>query len=60
MSDDEALVEEVRRKTDELEQVLEDFGDRLRRLRRRNREVEQDLAAFEQELERLRKRLSDG
>ena len=45
---------EVRERTEELASLLDDFGDRLRRMRQRNREVEQEIASFESELERLR------
>lgn len=51
---EQQVVREVREKTQELASLLDDFGDRLRRMRQRNREVEQEIASFESELERLR------
>lgn len=56
----DGVIEDVRRRTQELESLLEGFGDRLRRMRRRNREVEQDLASFEEELDRLREHLRES
>ena len=50
---------EVRERTEELASLLDDFGDRLRRMRQRNREVEQEITSFEQELERLRSWLDE-
>jgi chromosome segregation ATPase len=52
--DDGELVAEVRQKTQELGRLLDDFGDRLRRMRQRNRQVEDEIASFEHDLERLR------
>ena len=54
MSADEELLEEVRAKSAELEKVLDEYGDRLRRMRQRNRALEQEIGDFEQALERLR------
>jgi hypothetical protein len=51
---EQQVVREVREKTRELASLLDDFGDRLRRMRQRNRDVEQEIASFESELERLR------
>ncbi|HET7646949.1 MAG TPA: hypothetical protein VFK17_00170 [Gaiellaceae bacterium] len=51
---EQRVVREVRERTEELASLLDDFGDRLRRMRQRNREVEQEIASFESELERLR------
>jgi chromosome segregation ATPase len=53
-SDGEGLVGEVKEKTKELEKLLDEFSDRLRRMRQRNREVEQEIASFENDLDRLR------
>ncbi len=53
-NESERLVEEVREKTKELARLLDDFGDRLRRMRQRNKQVEEDITAFENDLERLR------
>jgi phage shock protein A len=60
MSDaDEALVAEVKEKTKELGQLLDEFSSRLRRMRERNRQVEEEIASFEEDLERLRGWLAD-
>ena len=56
---DEKLVAEVKEKTTELERLLEDFSNRLRRMRERNRQVEEEIASFEQDLDRLRDWLAD-
>ena len=53
------LVGEVREKAKELENLLDDFSARLRRMRQRNRQVEDDIASFENDLDRLREWLSD-
>ena len=53
-NDDEALVGEVKEKTEELGKLLDEFSDRLRRMRQRNRQVEQEIVSFEQDLDRLR------
>jgi chromosome segregation ATPase len=54
-----ALVEEMQAKTKELEQLLDDFSGRLRRMRQRNRQVEDELASFESDLDRLRRWLAE-
>ncbi|HZP72862.1 MAG TPA: hypothetical protein VFA97_05720 [Gaiellaceae bacterium] len=62
MTDEDAnteLVDEVREKTRELDRLLSDFSDRLRRMRERNRQVEEEIASFEQDLERLRAWLAE-
>jgi uncharacterized protein Yka (UPF0111/DUF47 family) len=56
---DAALVDEVREKTRQLEKLLDEFGDRLRRMRQRNRELEQEIVSFEEDLDRLRRWLAD-
>lgn len=57
--DGTGLVGEVKEKTRELEKLLDDFSERLRRMRQRNRQVEEDIASFESDLDRLRDWLSD-
>lgn len=57
--DGTGLVGEVKEKTQELEKLLDDFSERLRRMRQRNRQVEEDIASFESDLDRLRDWLSD-
>jgi uncharacterized protein Yka (UPF0111/DUF47 family) len=59
VSDDAALVREVKEKTKELEKLLDEFSKRLRRMRQRNREVEQEIASFEDDLDRLRRWLAE-
>lgn len=54
------VVREVREKAKELESLLDDFSDRLRRMRQRNRQVEEEIASFEGELDRLRKEILDA
>lgn len=58
-NDKAAVLEEVRRATRELESVLDDFSDRLRRLRQRNRQVEEEISGFEEHLDRLRAHILD-
>jgi uncharacterized protein Yka (UPF0111/DUF47 family) len=58
VSDDAALVREVKEKTQELEKLLDEFSNRLRRMRQRNREVEQEIVSFEKDLDRLRRWLN--
>lgn len=57
--EDSTLVSEVREKTEALEKLLDEFGQRLRRMRQRNRQVEQELVDFEQDLDRLRRWLAE-
>lgn len=52
--EDPEFVREMQQKAGELERLLDDFGDRLRRMRQRNRQVEEEIASFEADLERLR------
>ena len=59
MPDEQQIVREVREKAQELESLLDDFGDRLRRMRQRNRQVEEEIASFEGELDRLRRDVLD-
>ncbi len=54
------VVREVRDKAQELESLLDDFSDRLRRMRQRNRQVEEEIASFEGELERLRRQVLEA
>jgi hypothetical protein len=58
-NDDDALVGEVKEKTEELGRLLDEFGDRLRRMRQRNRQVEEEIVSFEQDLDRLRSWLAE-
>jgi uncharacterized protein Yka (UPF0111/DUF47 family) len=51
----ERLVSEVKEKTKELGNLLDEFSERLRRMRRRNRQLEQEIASFEEDLDRLRR-----
>ena len=56
---DGGVVDEVREKARALESMLDDFGDRLRRMRQRNRQLEEEIASFERDLDRLRHELLD-
>lgn len=51
----ENLVGEVKEKARELETLLDEFSERLRRMRQRNRQVEQEIVSFEEDLDRLRR-----
>jgi uncharacterized protein Yka (UPF0111/DUF47 family) len=55
---DAALVSEVKEKTKQLEKLLNEFSERLRRMRQRNRQLEQEIASFEDDLDRLRRWLT--
>jgi uncharacterized protein Yka (UPF0111/DUF47 family) len=62
MSDGEPnpqLVAEVREKADELERLLDNFSQRLRRMREQNRQVQDEIASFEDDLDRLRRWLAE-
>jgi uncharacterized protein Yka (UPF0111/DUF47 family) len=48
----ERLVGELRETAEELESLLNEFSDRLRRMRRRNRQIEEEIASFESDLDR--------
>jgi uncharacterized protein Yka (UPF0111/DUF47 family) len=54
-ADDDSLVVQVREKTKELEKLLDEFSDRLRRMRQRNRQLEGEIVSFEEDLDRLRR-----
>jgi uncharacterized protein Yka (UPF0111/DUF47 family) len=56
---DATLVSEVREKTKQLEKLLDEFSDRLRRMRQRNRELEQEIVSFEQDLDRLKEWMAE-
>ena len=56
---DDALVAEVREKTNELAKLLDDFSSRLRRMRERNRQLQDEIISFEDDLEGLRKWLAE-
>lgn len=49
------LVGEVKEKTKELDRLLDEFSDRLRRMRQRNRQLEEEIGTFEEDLDRLRR-----
>jgi len=59
-SGDHRVVQEVREKARELESLLDDFSDRLRRMRQRNRQLQEEIAGFESELDRLRRDVLDS
>jgi len=56
---DAALISEVKQKTKELEKLLDEFSERLRRMRQRNRQLEQEIVSFEKDLDRLRHWLTE-
>jgi uncharacterized protein Yka (UPF0111/DUF47 family) len=56
---DAALVSEVKEKAKELETLLDEFSERLRRMRQRNRQLEQEIVSFEEDLDRLRRWLTE-
>jgi hypothetical protein len=56
---DAKLVVEVKEKTREIAQLLDDFSGRLRRMRQRNRQLEQKIVSFEDDLDRLRRWLTE-
>ena len=53
------LVDELRDKAVELERMLDDFSQRLRRMRTRNRQVQEEIASFEDDLDGLRRWLAE-
>jgi hypothetical protein len=53
------FVDELREKTVELERMLDDFSQRLRRMRTRNRQVQDEIASFEEDLDGLRRWLAE-
>lgn len=59
-SANQQVVREVREKARELESLLDDFSDRLRRMRQRNRQLQEEIAGFESELDRLRRDVLDS
>ena len=56
---DDALVAEVREKTNELAKLLDDFSSRLRMMRERNRQLQDEIISIEDDLEGLRKWLAE-
>jgi outer membrane protein TolC len=53
-TNEQQVVRKVREKADQLEQLLDDFSNRLRRMRERNRQLEAEITSFDEGLERLR------
>lgn len=51
--EDPAYIATVKERTEELERVLSEFGDRLRRMRQRNREAQQEIESFQKDLDEL-------
>ena len=56
---DPAYIAQVKERAEDLEQVLEQFSDRLRRMRERNRETQQEIERFQKELDELHDWLLD-
>jgi phage shock protein A len=50
---DPAYIASVKQRTEELEHVLSEFSDRLRRMRQRNRETQKEIEGFQRELDQL-------
>lgn len=50
---DPAYIASVKERTEELEKVLNEFSDRLRRMRERNREAQRQIESFQNELDQL-------
>lgn len=57
--DDPAYIASVKERTEELERVLSEFSDRLRRMRERNREAQREIESFQKELDELHDWLLD-
>lgn len=53
------IVDRVAVRVRELEQHLDAFSDRLRKMRQRNHDLEREIGEFEEEIERLRTWLGD-
>ena len=51
--DDPAYIASVKERTEELEKVLSEFSDRLRRMRGRNRQTQREIESFQSELDAL-------
>jgi peptidoglycan hydrolase CwlO-like protein len=51
--DDPAYITTVKERAEELEKVLGDFSDRLRRMRERNRQTQREIESFQNELDEL-------
>jgi hypothetical protein len=51
--EDPAYIAGVKERTEELEKVLNEFSDRLRRMRERNRKTQQEIESFQNELDEL-------
>jgi prefoldin subunit 5 len=57
--DDPAYIASVKERTEELDRVLSEFSERLRRMRQRNRQAQKEIEAFQQELDQLHDWLVD-
>lgn len=51
--DDPAYIAGVKERTEELEKVLDELSNRLRRMRERNRRAQQEIESFQHELDQL-------
>jgi prefoldin subunit 5 len=52
-SDDSAYIASIKARTEDLEKVLTQFSERLRRMRERNRRTQQEIESFQKELDEL-------
>jgi prefoldin subunit 5 len=50
---DPRYIAAVKERTEDLEKVLEQFSDRLRRMRERNRQAQQEIESFQKDLDEL-------
>jgi hypothetical protein len=57
--DDSAYIEQVKARAEELERVLGEFSDRLRRMRERNRRAQQENMNFQKALDELHEWLGE-
>lgn len=53
VQDDSSYIQSVKARTEELDKVLAEFSDRLRRMRERNRKAQQEIESFQDELDEL-------
>lgn len=56
---DPEYIASVKERTEELDKVLEDFSDRIRRMRERNRQTQREIESFQGELDKLQDWLTE-
>jgi phage shock protein A len=57
--DDATYIQSVKDRTQELDKVLDEFSERLRRMRQRNRQTQQEIESFQTELDELQDWLTE-